>query len=142
MSLCQFSSVFDCCIPQSAKRERRGYQNNLECVLQWSRICLLPKNYYYFLCDTREKNQPLSLLHLQGPIFDSITRLNNKFNYRNLPFFNLLTGWCPWNNASTKHFKQSISYGKKCVMWNGWVRYFFLLCLICVLKIVQHSKLL
>jgi len=38
---------------------------------------LLPKNYYYFLRDTPERNQPLSLLHLQGPIFDSITRLNS-----------------------------------------------------------------
>jgi len=28
------------------------------------------------LFDTREKNQPLSVLHLQGPIFDNITRLN------------------------------------------------------------------
>jgi len=49
------------------------------CVFHWSLIRLLPKNYKCFCVtlikrDTREKNMPFSLLHLQGPIFWDIAR--------------------------------------------------------------------
>jgi len=59
---------------------------------------LLPKNYYYFLCDTR-KNMPFGLL----PIFWEHRQI--KLNFRNWSFPNLLTISCTRNNVLANHFQ-------------------------------------
>jgi len=40
---------------KNAMLEGSGSQIYYHCVLHWSFIRLLPKNYYYFLCDTPKK---------------------------------------------------------------------------------------
>jgi len=104
-----------------------------------SNLFVAQKLLLFLVWHSRKKNKPLSLLHLQGPIFDSITRLNS---ITEICHFST----CLQAGAPEMTRQQSILNTAycvvKCVMWNGWVRYFFLLGLICVLKIVQHSKLL
>jgi len=86
-----------------------------------------------------KKNQPLSLLHLQGPIFDSITRLNSITEICH--FSTCLQAGAPEMTRQQSILNTAYCLVKMCnVERLGQI--FFLLCLICVLKIVQHSKLL
>ena len=65
-------------------------------MLHWSLICLVTKNYYYFLCDTREKKFAIRFIAFAR------TKI---LNFRNSSFSNLLSVSCPRNDVLTKHLQ-------------------------------------